>query len=298
MAPPEIRLWLAVVAQTVADAGNRGDAPADRRRREQARAWLTEPDRGLHQVLALVGVEPDWWRRRAVPGLLEAWAAGRAYARRRRPRERTPARHVWGPPRAAAVLGHHRRPGGRPFARTRSRRCCTRWPASTRARATSAPAHIHFFVSAPGYRQLTTQINIDGDEYLHDDFALATRDGLIPQIRRVDEPAALREHGLDAPFARITFESRDLRQIKPKFYVYERKINTYVRIIRFEGAISSMFSPACNTNSKFNSIDFCVENLSPRRRYDTAATPDSTPETQAGSEFRHHRHLFSHIFSP
>src|SRR5216683_3640904 len=29
------------------------------------------------------------------------------------------------------------------------------------------PAHIHFFVSAPGYRKLTTQINIDGDTYLH-----------------------------------------------------------------------------------------------------------------------------------
>jgi catechol 1,2-dioxygenase len=42
------------------------------------------------------------------------------------------------------------------------------------------PAHIHFFVSAPGYRKLTTQINIDGDEYLHDDFAFATRDELIP----------------------------------------------------------------------------------------------------------------------
>jgi catechol 1,2-dioxygenase len=68
------------------------------------------------------------------------------------------------------------------------------------------PAHIHFFVSAPGYRQLTTQINIDGDAYLHDDFALATRDGLIPAVRRVDDPAALRERGLDAPFAMITFD--------------------------------------------------------------------------------------------
>ena len=28
------------------------------------------------------------------------------------------------------------------------------------------PAHIHFFVTAPGHRKLTTQINIDGDEYL------------------------------------------------------------------------------------------------------------------------------------
>ncbi len=68
------------------------------------------------------------------------------------------------------------------------------------------PAHIHFFVAAPGYRQLTTQINIDDDPYLHDDFALATRDGLIPAVRRVSEPEALRARGLDAPFAEIAFD--------------------------------------------------------------------------------------------
>ncbi len=50
------------------------------------------------------------------------------------------------------------------------------------------PAHIHFFVSAPGFRKLTTQINIDGDDYLHDDFAFATRDGLIPPVMRVPIP--------------------------------------------------------------------------------------------------------------
>jgi catechol 1,2-dioxygenase len=43
----------------------------------------------------------------------------------------------------------------------------------------SRPAHIHFFVRAEGYRHLTTQINIDGDPFLHDDFAFATRDELI-----------------------------------------------------------------------------------------------------------------------
>ena len=68
------------------------------------------------------------------------------------------------------------------------------------------PAHIHFFVSAPGYRKLTTQINIDGDEYLHDDFAFATRDGLIPEIRRFADPADVRARGLNAPFAEITFD--------------------------------------------------------------------------------------------
>jgi catechol 1,2-dioxygenase len=68
------------------------------------------------------------------------------------------------------------------------------------------PAHIHFFVTAPGYRKLTTQINIDGDEYLYDDFAFATRDGLIPEVRRFGDPAEARARGLNAPFAEITFD--------------------------------------------------------------------------------------------
>jgi catechol 1,2-dioxygenase len=68
------------------------------------------------------------------------------------------------------------------------------------------PAHIHFFVSAPGYRQLTTQINIEGDAYIYDDFAFATRDGLIPAVRRSTDPAAIRARGVDAPFAEITFD--------------------------------------------------------------------------------------------
>jgi catechol 1,2-dioxygenase len=68
------------------------------------------------------------------------------------------------------------------------------------------PAHIHFFVTAPGHRKLTTQINIDGDAYLHDDFAFATRDGLIPMVRRVTDAAAIRGKGLNAPYAEITFD--------------------------------------------------------------------------------------------
>ena len=68
------------------------------------------------------------------------------------------------------------------------------------------PAHIHFFVTAPGYRQLTTQINIDGDKYLHDDFAFGTRGGLIPRITRVTDAADIHKAGLNNPFARITFD--------------------------------------------------------------------------------------------
>lgn len=67
------------------------------------------------------------------------------------------------------------------------------------------PAHIHFFVSANGYRKLTTQINIDGDPFLWDDFAFATRDGLVPKIVRVTDPAALNAKQVDAPFSSIDF---------------------------------------------------------------------------------------------
>jgi len=68
------------------------------------------------------------------------------------------------------------------------------------------PAHIHFFVSAPGHRKLTTQINIDGDPFLWDDFAFATRDGLVPPVTQVDDAAAMQAVGADKPFALIRFD--------------------------------------------------------------------------------------------
>lgn len=68
------------------------------------------------------------------------------------------------------------------------------------------PAHVHFFVTAPGYRQLTTQINIAGDKYLHDDFAFGTRDELIPLVERVTDAREIHKAGLNKPFARIRFD--------------------------------------------------------------------------------------------
>lgn len=68
------------------------------------------------------------------------------------------------------------------------------------------PAHIHFFISAPGHRHLTTQINLSGEQYLHDDFAYATRDELIAEIRFSEDPAAARAHGVEGRFAEIDFD--------------------------------------------------------------------------------------------
>ncbi|WP_192364916.1 catechol 1,2-dioxygenase [Mesorhizobium mediterraneum] len=75
------------------------------------------------------------------------------------------------------------------------------------------PAHIHFFVTAPGHRKLTTQINIDGDKYLHDDFAFGTREELIPQVEHVVDARETHQAGLNKPFARIRFDFRLTKQV-------------------------------------------------------------------------------------
>ncbi|MET1117147.1 MAG: catechol 1,2-dioxygenase [Comamonas sp.] len=68
------------------------------------------------------------------------------------------------------------------------------------------PAHIHFFVSAAGHRKLTTQINIDGDPLVFDDFAHATREGLVPPVVERKDEASIHANGLSGPFAEIAFD--------------------------------------------------------------------------------------------
>ncbi len=76
------------------------------------------------------------------------------------------------------------------------------------------PAHIHFFVSALGFRHLTTQINIADDEYLHKDFAFGTRDDLIPAVNRHDDPKEMKDKGLNRPFASINFDITIAKEVK------------------------------------------------------------------------------------
>ena len=70
------------------------------------------------------------------------------------------------------------------------------------------PAHIHFFVTAEGHRKLTTQINIDGDPLVFDDFAYATREGLVPPLVERTDEASIQANGLKGPFAEIVFDLR------------------------------------------------------------------------------------------
>lgn len=69
----------------------------------------------------------------------------------------------------------------------------------------SRPAHIHFFVTHPDYRKLTTQINIEGDPLTYDDFAFATRPELVPPVVRISAEEAA-QYGKDEAFAKIDFD--------------------------------------------------------------------------------------------
>lgn len=68
------------------------------------------------------------------------------------------------------------------------------------------PAHIHFFVSAPGHRHLTSQINLAGDEYTYDDFAFATREELVVEGKRIEDAAEADKRGLEGPFTEVVFD--------------------------------------------------------------------------------------------
>ncbi len=68
------------------------------------------------------------------------------------------------------------------------------------------PAHIHFFVSGQGFKHLTTQINLNGDEYLWDDFAFATREELIADPIKIEDRDIARERDMPLSHTEIKFD--------------------------------------------------------------------------------------------
>ncbi|MDR5905291.1 catechol 1,2-dioxygenase [Franzmannia qiaohouensis] len=78
------------------------------------------------------------------------------------------------------------------------------------------PAHIHYFISAPGHQHLTTQINLAGDKYTWDDFAFATREELVVPTTRIEDPAEIDNRELDGPFSEVVFDVELAKTDKPE----------------------------------------------------------------------------------
>ncbi|TDW53688.1 catechol 1,2-dioxygenase, partial [Oceanimonas baumannii] len=80
------------------------------------------------------------------------------------------------------------------------------------------------FISAPGHKHLTTQINLAGDEYTYDDFAFATRDELVVDARPVARSAAGERHGVTGPVTEVEFNIQLVSTSKPEHQQrHERK---------------------------------------------------------------------------
>jgi catechol 1,2-dioxygenase len=67
------------------------------------------------------------------------------------------------------------------------------------------PAHIHFEVSAPGLRTVTTHVFVAGSRYLDSDAVFGVKDSLVLDFATVDDADRAAEVGLRNPFRAVDF---------------------------------------------------------------------------------------------
>jgi hydroxyquinol 1,2-dioxygenase len=68
------------------------------------------------------------------------------------------------------------------------------------------PAHIHFIVSAPGHRTLTTHIFVAGSKYLESDAVFAVKKSLVTGFTLTDDPEQMSKYGINRPFYLADFD--------------------------------------------------------------------------------------------
>jgi len=73
------------------------------------------------------------------------------------------------------------------------------------------PAHIHFEVSAPGLRTVTTHVFVAGSPYLDSDAVFGVKQSLVLDFGTIDDPKRAAEVGLPNPFRTVDFPVTLLR---------------------------------------------------------------------------------------
>jgi hydroxyquinol 1,2-dioxygenase len=67
------------------------------------------------------------------------------------------------------------------------------------------PAHIHFIVSAAGFRPVTTMLFVAGDSYLGSDAVFGVKDSLVVPFTRHDSTEEAARRGVRAPFYTVEY---------------------------------------------------------------------------------------------
>ncbi len=68
------------------------------------------------------------------------------------------------------------------------------------------PGHIHFIVSAQGFKPVTTEIYVEGDPYLDSDAVFGVKDSLVAEFVRNESADEAAKWGLRAPFYAMTYD--------------------------------------------------------------------------------------------
>lgn len=68
------------------------------------------------------------------------------------------------------------------------------------------PAHIHFLVTAPGHRPVTTHLFVANTPYIDSDAVFGVKDSLVREFPVVDDAARAAEVGLPNPFRTVHFD--------------------------------------------------------------------------------------------
>lgn len=68
------------------------------------------------------------------------------------------------------------------------------------------PAHLHVRIDAPGFEKLTTELFVDGDEYLDNDAVFGVKDSLVLDWKMNDSQAEAEKAGIWAPFCDVAFD--------------------------------------------------------------------------------------------
>lgn len=68
------------------------------------------------------------------------------------------------------------------------------------------PAHIHFLVTAPGHRLVTTHLFVADSPYIDSDAVFGVKDSLVRDFPLVDDPERAAAHGLASPFRTVHFD--------------------------------------------------------------------------------------------
>lgn len=77
------------------------------------------------------------------------------------------------------------------------------------------PAHVHFIVTAVGYRPVTTHLFVEDSPYLDSDAVFGVKSSLVRQFPVVDDTDRAAEVGLDNPFRTVDFTISLLREVDP-----------------------------------------------------------------------------------